>query len=153
MKATAAPFSAVEQVRDQQTVRRCFDLMHKLRQNLSSADDFVGYWERQRRRGYRLAAQFQGEVPVILAGFRIRENLVHGRYLYVDDLIADSAVRNQGGGTIMMQHLIATANAKRCTKILLDTPVSNVGAQRFYYRQGLTITAFRFGAPLETPGA
>ncbi len=45
--------------------------------------------------------------------------------------------------------MIGAAKAEGCAKLRLDTPVANAGAHRFYYRQGLLITAFRFGIQVE----
>lgn len=149
MSRKPAPPPDIALVDDEVLVRTCFPLMHQLRPHLSSADEFVERWQSQARFGYRLAAQFCGVDPVGLTGFRIHENLVHGRHLYVDDLVADGAARGRGYGSRLVAYLIEAAKAEGCAKLLLDTPVANAGAHRFYYRQGLLITAFRFGLQVE----
>lgn len=149
MSRKPSPLSDIALVEDEVLARTCFPLMHQLRPHLSSADEFVERWQRQARSGYRLAAQFLDDEPVALTGFRIHENLVHGRHLYVDDLVADGAARSRGYGGRLFKYLIEAAKAEGCAKLLLDTPVANAGAHRFYYRQGLLITAFRFGLQVE----
>jgi hypothetical protein len=46
---------------------------------------------RQRAEGYRVLATWRGREPVALAGYRIAENLIHGRFIYVDDLVTAGA--------------------------------------------------------------
>lgn len=44
----------------------------------------------------------------------------------------------------MMDRLDAEALALGCTRLLLDTPLSNALGHRFYFRQGLLARALRF---------
>ncbi|HXT09289.1 MAG TPA: hypothetical protein VN715_20420 [Roseiarcus sp.] len=68
-------------------VRACFALMRELRPHLASEDEFVTRWRRQTATSYRLLVLSEDGRPAALAGFRVQENLVHGRFLYVDDLV------------------------------------------------------------------
>jgi ribosomal protein S18 acetylase RimI-like enzyme len=122
----------------------CFRLMQQLRPHLASAEEFVTRVRRQQVEGYRLMALWSDRRPRALAGFRLTENLVHGRFLYVDDLVVDAAERNTGLGAILLTHLEDQARRLGCAKLVLDTGVDNVAAQRFYARQGLRNTALRF---------
>ncbi len=126
----------------------CFALMRQLRPNLATAAEFVARWQRQRTQGYRLLALWQDVRPVALAGYRIQENLVHGRHLYVDDLVTDVPARGAGHGHRLMRALIETAGAEACAKLVLDTPLANSLGQRFYFREGLLATALRCTMPL-----
>jgi GNAT superfamily N-acetyltransferase len=85
---------------------------------------------------------------LVLAGFRVQENLVHGRFLYVDDLVTDSGARGCGYGERLMQHLQEQARLTSCNRLLLDTPMSNCLGHRFYFRCGLLATALRFSLPI-----
>jgi ribosomal protein S18 acetylase RimI-like enzyme len=122
----------------------CYGLMRQLRPHLASATEFVARVRRQAAEGYHLIALREGTMPMALAGFRVQENLVHGRHLYVDDLVTDEAARSQGHGGLMMNHLEEKCRALRCDRILLDTPLANTLGHRFYYRNGLLATALRF---------
>ena len=82
--------------------------------------------------------------PIALAGFRVLENFVHGRYLYVDDLVVDEAGRGQGVGAALMDWLKAEGRALGCDNLVLDTALANAAAHRFYRRQGLRNLATRF---------
>ncbi len=125
-------------------LRACFELMRELRPHLKTFEEFVERWSRQRVSGYRLTVLMDGDCPVALAGFRIQENLVHGRHLYVDDLVTLGSTRGNGYGKVIMDELKAEARRLNCSKLALDTPVTNFRGHRFYYREGLAATAFRF---------
>ncbi len=131
-------------VDDEDGVRRCYPVMVQLRPHLVSADEFVLRWRRQVADGYRLMALFDDYRPLALAGFRAQENLVYGRYLYVDDLVTDEALRGGGHGEQLMTHLKQEAQTLGCGKLVLDTPLSNSLGHRFYFRIGLLATSLRF---------
>ena len=136
---------AIRPVEGEAEVRACFAVMHQLRPHLADADELVARWRRQVEDGYRLIAVWRGGEPVALAGYRLQENLVYGPFLYVDDLVTDNRLRSSGLGNVLMDHLKAEAARMGCTRLVLDTPLSNVLGHRFYYRNGLLAGALRFG--------
>lgn len=128
----------------------CFSLMQQLRPHLCSEDEFVERWNRQTGEGYRLAALAIGENIVALAGFRIQDNLIHGRHFYIDDLVTDQQSRSAGYGHVLMWHLKEEANRLGLQKLILDTPLSNTLGHRFYYREDMLVTALRFSYTLQS---
>lgn len=124
--------------------RRCYPLMKQLRPHLASEDEFVERWKRQTADGYKLLMLMDGAEPAALGGYRVQENLVYGRFLYVDDLVSDASVRSSGLGSRLMDCLKAETKAQGCEKLVLDTALSNSLGQRFYFRNGLLSTAMRF---------
>ena len=139
-----APFCGFEELCEPEAVASCFPLLRQLRPHLSGPDELVMRWRRQGRDGYRLIVLLRSKRMVALAGCRIQENLIHGRHLYVDDLVTDAAERSTGLGGTMLTHLFGLARASGCAKLLLDTPVTNVRGHRFYERHGLVAGALRF---------
>jgi GNAT superfamily N-acetyltransferase len=131
-----------------QEVMRCHALMHQLRPHLSTAEEFVQRYQRQARDGYRLLVRWLGGEPVALAGYRLTENFIHGRHLYVDDLVSDAAMRGHGHGAELLGCLKAEARDHGCGQLVLDSGLSNVLAHRFYYRQGLLGKALHFSMDL-----
>jgi GNAT superfamily N-acetyltransferase len=140
-------------VEDETFVRSCYPLMRQLRPRLASADEFVERWQRQTAEGYRLLALVEGDVVLALGGYRVQENLVYGRFLYVDDLVTDSERRGGGLGAQIIVSLKRQAAALGCVQFVLDTALSNALGQRFYFRNGLLSSALRFSAPVEGAGA
>jgi ribosomal protein S18 acetylase RimI-like enzyme len=143
-QAAAAASIEPRPVSDEAGVAACFPMMRQLRPHLASAAEFVERWRRQTEAGYRLLALWKDGQPVSLAGYRVQENLVHGRFLYVDDLVTDEAERGSGFGERVMDYLKAEARTLDCRKLVLDTALDNVRAHRFYYRNGLMAMSLRF---------
>lgn len=118
-------------------LRACFPLMRVLRPHLNDADDFLQRLQRQAEQGYRLLAARVGDEVLGLAGCRLQENLLHGRFFYVDDLITREDLRSQGIGERLLVEVRTEALRLGCANLVLDTALGNARGQRFYYRQGL----------------
>lgn len=141
--------TVAQYIDDEDGVRSCFPVMAQLRPHLASEDDFVARWSRQVAHGYRLLALLSGPRVVALAGFRVQENLIHGRFLYVDDLVTDEALRGGSHGEQLMTRLKQEARALGCGKLVLDTSLSNALGHRFYFRNGLLATSLRFNLTIK----
>lgn len=126
----------------------CYALMRQLRPHLADFTEFAQRWDIQTAESYRLVALWDNGQVVALAGYRIQNNLVHARHLYVDDLVTRDDLRGQGYGERLLDWLKQEAQHLECGKLILDTPLSNVLGHRFYYRQGLVASALRFNIPL-----
>lgn len=134
---------------DEKRIVACFPLMRQLRPHLETEDVFVARWRRQSAEaGYGLLAVWGERGPLALAGYRLMENLIHGRFLYVDDLVTDAAARGGGHGGRLLDQLKREGRDLGCAKLVLDTALDNVLGHRFYYRNGLLAQALRFNVPL-----
>ncbi|MBV8621698.1 MAG: GNAT family N-acetyltransferase [Curvibacter sp.] len=138
----------LQEVASEEELSACFDLMRQLRPHLADSQELRARWRLQQSEGYRLWALFEAGRPVALAGFRVQNNLVHGRFLYVDDLVTDQSLRSAGHGARLMAELKQEAARLACAKLVLDTPLANALGQRFYFRQGLLASALRFNTPI-----
>ncbi len=130
------------------SLRACFALMQTLRPHLADEADFLARVERMQEQHYALLAVWEGERPLALAGYRYQENLIYGRFLYVDDLVTDADRRGGQHGARLLQALEAMALKAGCARLVLDTGLANALAQRFYFRAGLLSRAMRFDKPL-----
>lgn len=135
-------------VETEQEVRACYPVMKELRPHLLSEDAFVAQIQRQHEQGYRLLAAWERDQVVALAGYRLQENTVYGRFLYVDDLVAAERHRSRRWGALLLEQLSVTARQAQCARLVLDTGLSNGLAQRFYFREGLLPGALQFGKAL-----
>lgn len=134
---------------DELTIAAHFDVMRQLRPHLADAEELARRWRHQRATaGYRIVAAWDEGRPCALAGFRTMDNFVHGHFLYVDDLVSDTAARRQGFGAHLLDWLMEEARAMGCSKLVLDTALDNVLGHRFYYRQGLLARSLRFSVEL-----
>jgi ribosomal protein S18 acetylase RimI-like enzyme len=125
-------------------IGRCFPLMRQLRPRLESVEQFLDCHRRQSVSGYRLVAGWSDEAPVVLAGYRVSENLFHGQHVYVDDLVSDPAHRNKGHAAALLDFLQREAKALGCGQLVLDTAADNLNAQHVYQKSGMTPGGLHF---------
>jgi GNAT superfamily N-acetyltransferase len=79
-----------------------------------------------------------------VAGFRIIENLVSGKMLYVDDLVTLEEHRSQGYGKAIFDWLVQYARQEGCGYLELDSGVQRFRAHRFYLTNRMIISAHHF---------
>jgi ribosomal protein S18 acetylase RimI-like enzyme len=126
----------------------CFDVMRELRSNLTTPETFLEQVKRMSKRGYRLLAAWENAVPIALAGYRDKEMLIHGSFIYVDDLITRESQRGKKLGEKLLTHIFEDAKAHHYSRVILDTGISNSLAQRFYFRMGMLAVGMHFSYEL-----
>ena len=130
-------------------ITACFPTMHELRPHLADAAELVERVRRQRdEAGYRLLVAWRGEAAIGLAGYRVQEMLVAGRFIYVDDLVVRSAERRGRLGARLLDAVSEEGKRLDCPRLVLDTAIDNSLGQRFYFRYGMLAKALRFAKPL-----
>lgn len=121
-----------------------FALMRQLRPHLEDLTSFAQQISRQSRQGYRLSGLWQDEQLAGLIGFRESENLLYGRFIYVDDLVVDDAQRSSGLGSKLLDSVRHEGRQLGCSHLVLDTGLQKSLAQRFYFREGLLAKGMHF---------
>lgn len=124
-------------------VAACYPVMRALRPHVDE-NAFVARVRAQEKSGYRLAYLEAGDGPVAVAGFRFQENLAHGRFLYVDDLVTLSIHRSCGHGAKLLSWLEDLAKKEGCAQLHLDSGVQRKEAHRFYEREGMEKVSVHF---------
>lgn len=106
------------------------------------------HYEQKMRRvfagGGRMCVATEGDSVIGLAVFRIYENTVYGRHIYVDDLVTDDLKRSLGVGRSLLNYMQVLAKDQGCVKLKLDSGTHRLQAHKFYFREGLFVTAFNF---------
>ena len=133
---------------DEAGLRAAWPVAAQLRPHLDEAA-FVAQALRQIAAGYRATALAEDGAVRAYAGWRVQEFLVHGRHLYVDDLVTDANVRSRGHGRILLDWLKAEARRQGCRTLQLDSGTQRRDAHAFYLREGLRIEGFHFGIALD----
>ncbi|MEE8170815.1 MAG: GNAT family N-acetyltransferase [Phycisphaerae bacterium] len=135
---------AIRLAENEDDLRRCYPVMAQLRDHLDERA-FVAQAARQRQQGaYHVAFVEQDGRITAVAGFRIMEMLLHGRHLYVDDLVTDGSARSSGHGGALFDWLMEHARSNGCRELQLDSGVQRDRAHRFYFRKGMHIAAYHF---------
>jgi GNAT superfamily N-acetyltransferase len=124
-----------------------FEVLSQLRTDLT-----LEHWRGIYAEGYPQGLRFtvveaDGNIAAV-AGWRLVACTTAGRRLYVDDLVTNAAVRSSGHGKLLLTELTSRARAAGCTVLDLDSGVHRGAAHRFYFREGMTITAYRFTTTL-----
>ncbi|MFC3127214.1 GNAT family N-acetyltransferase [Pseudoroseomonas globiformis] len=128
----------------------CFAVIVQLRPALDDVEEWIDRASEMACDGYRVLAAWDGDQVVAVAGYRMMDNLIHGHFLYVDDLITDERRRGEGLGAGLLAELSAIGRDEFCRRLVLDTAAGNIEAQRFYKREGMTDLAIGFIKPLGT---
>jgi GNAT superfamily N-acetyltransferase len=115
-------------------ITACFPVMVLLRPHLANAEEFAARVARQYAAGYRLFAAWRDGMPIGLAGYRVEENLIHGRFVYLDDLVISEGERRHGIGALLLESVAVEGRRLGCGRLVLDTALDSVLAHRFYYR-------------------
>lgn len=134
----------IHNIENEHELQAAYVLMRELRPHLADAENFIARVHRQAEQGYSLKGVWQDHEPLALAGYRISENLIYGRFLYVDDLVTAPRARSHGLGAKLIDALREEARCQNCTHLVLDTGLGNALGQRFYYRQGLLAAGMHF---------
>lgn len=134
----------LQHLEDKEAFQASFDLMRVLRPHVTNPATYVAQLVRQTEQGYRLLAARAGEHLVGLAGYRELENLLYGRFIYVDDLVISPNLQRSGLGAKLLSALREEAVQRRCDHFVLDTGLHMPLAQRFYFRQGLLAHGMHF---------
>lgn len=121
-----------------------FPVMQELRPHLEDHASYAVQIAHQRAQGYRLLAARCNGTIVGLAGYRLMDNLLHGRFVYVDDLVVTASLHRSGIGERLLQAARQQAIALHCEYFVLDTGLHMALAQRFYFRQGLLAKGMHF---------
>jgi GNAT superfamily N-acetyltransferase len=122
---------------------RCFPIMVQLRPQLIQSE-FIDKVKHQQQSGYFLAYLEESGAIKAVAGFRLVENLVDGRLLYVDDLITEASERSKGYGSALFDWLLKYAKSLNCVSVQLDSGVQRGDAHRFYFGKGMKISSYHF---------
>src|SRR5258708_38555794 len=107
-------------------------------------EDYVGRMKEVLAGGAEMAVVLvDGEVAGVTV-FRVVEKTHSGRDLYCDDLVTDESRRSTGVGRAMMEYLQKMAHERSCDTFSLDSGCQRRQAHKFYFREGMTISSFRF---------
>jgi len=138
----------VEVARTDTQIKACYPVLRELRPHLE-VEAFVHIVKRLQKDGYALAfLEDSGQVASV-AGFRIIRALFCDRFLYVDDLVTLSTERSKGYGKILLEWLRGRAREEGCAELHLDSAFHRMDSHRFYERNGVPSSGYRFRAVLE----
>lgn len=74
-------------------------------------------------------------------GYRVLCDFVHGRHLYIDDLVTDENIRSKGYGATLLKEAEKIAQENGCTNLRLCTGIDNDRGKTFYEKNNWNLRA------------
>lgn len=125
-------------------IRSHFPLLRQLRDHLPEEELWAIYQAAKKESGYALWGAFEGEDCLGLMGIRILTDFVHGRHLYIDDLVVAENARSKGIGALLLAEAEALARKEGCKQLRLCTGIHNDRGKTFYEKNGLELRAVAY---------
>ena len=98
--------------------------------------------------GYRMLGVFDGDTCICTAGFWIGVRFYCGKFIQLDNMVADEQHRAKGAGKAVVDWIKELGKKEGCNRILIDTYVENFDAHRFFYREGFIIRGYHLNYTL-----
>ncbi|MFA6237981.1 MAG: GNAT family N-acetyltransferase [Bacteriovorax sp.] len=116
-------------------LERFFPVMKELRTNLSF-DNFLNTYEKAHLHdGYEILGVEAENKIIAVMGYRILYDFVHGKHIYIDDLVTTEKFRSRGIGALFLKHAEKIAKDHNCSGLRLCTGVENESGKKFYESQ------------------
>lgn len=126
---------------NEEELSQYLELMKELRPQLD-AESFRSFYNTAKNQNkYSLHGLFMGSQCLALMGYRIMTDFVHGRHLYIDDLVVKKDYRSQGLGAQLLKFAENAAKEEQCTGLRLCTGVENQSGKKFYEKEGWNLRA------------
>jgi GNAT superfamily N-acetyltransferase len=150
---TIALMSKIREIAKDET-HRAVPALLELRPNAGTQDALTSRIDAQREDGYRIVGAFDEDESDAAAviGFKVTENLVWGRYLYIEDVVTRANGRGRGHAPALMAWVLDEGRRAGCGQVHLNSGVDSNrrGAHRFYFSSGLRISAHHFSMELDS---
>ena len=137
------PIEIVEIAPHEERLDEVYPVLHELRTELTP-EDFRSIYANGYEGGYRVLGLFDEGECRAAAGFHISYGFLHGRFMYIDDLVTADRWRSKGYGKTLNDHLLERARVEGCRNVQLDSGTHRTDAHRFYLRERYDITSFHF---------
>lgn len=130
-------------------LERCYPIMKELRKDLSLEDFLYLYEKAHNSDGYEIVGiEDNGRILAVM-GYRILYDFVHGKHLYIDDLVSTESQRSRGLGSKLLNFAEELAEKLSCRGLRLCTGVENELGKRFYERNGWNPRALAYKKKLK----
>lgn len=122
----------IQEITSASELALAFPLMKELRPHLEFEDFEILTTQARLQNKYCLVGILTDDRYVALMGYRILFDLVHGKHLYIDDLVVSHKSRSQGFGAQLLKYAETEAKKLQCHVMRLCTGVDNTLAMSFY---------------------
>lgn len=131
-------------VKDQNDLERFYPVMKELRKDLSFSDYLSIYENAHASDNYEIVAIEDKKQVLAVMGYRILHDYVHGKHLYIDDLVSTESQRSKGLGAKLLHYAEELARELGCKGLRLCTGIENELGKKFYERHGWNLRAVAY---------
>lgn len=131
-------------------LERGYKVLRELRTELSLSEFLAIYEQAKSRDGFQLMAAIDEDNIVGIMGYRVLFDFVHGKHLYIDDLVTTQAKRGSGIGAKLLQEAEKIAKEQGCLALRLCTGTANERGKKFYEREGWDLRSVAYKKKLKT---
>ncbi len=131
-------------------LEQAFPVMKELRPHLTLERYLNLINEAAKRDQYEVVGAYDGDKCVGAMGHRVLFDFVHGKHLYIDDLVVTEGHRSQKIGAQLLKFAEKYAKEIDCDGLRLCTGVENDKGKSFYEREGWTARALAYKKSLRT---
>jgi ribosomal protein S18 acetylase RimI-like enzyme len=131
-------------------LEKAYHVLHELRQDLDLGQFFSLYKSAKRADDYTLVAALVDGKEVGVMGYRTLYDYVHGKHLYIDDLVVSKEQRSKGIGKMLLKYAEEIAASTQCQVLRLSTGIENERGKTFYEREGWTLRSVSYKKRIES---
>lgn len=138
------PEFQIFKAKDKNDLERCYPIMKELRTELSFNDYMEIYEQAHSADGYEIVG-IESDVKVAaVMGYRVLHDYVHGKHLYIDDLVSTESQRSNGLGAQLLAFADNLAKELGCKGLRLCTGIDNELGKKFYERHNWKLRAVAY---------
>ncbi|XP_015794204.1 uncharacterized protein LOC107370755 [Tetranychus urticae] len=138
----------IREAKNEIDILNCYPVLKILRPHLKYVEEYIERVNRQHAKGYRLFYIADSEKVLIVIGFTIRERLLSGKTVYLEDFCALNWTIHEELGPLLINWLLSYAKEAHCDNIVTESAFTRYEIHRFYLNHGFKITAHHFSLPL-----
>ena len=138
----------IVELKSTEELEQAFTVLKELRQKLNFRDYLDIYKKASEKDCFCLVGVFEGKNCLAVMGYRILYDFVHGKHLYIDDLIVTDKCRSQGMGAHLLNHAEKIAQENQCRGLRLCTGIDNHRGKKFYERNNWIAKSIAFKRPI-----
>ena len=134
----------VIEAKDSKDLESFYQVVKELREHLSLDEFFAIYNQAHLENNYTLVAlEEEGNILAVM-GYRFISDYVHGKHLYIDDLVTTKKQRSKGLGVLLLSYAENLAQKSGCKMLRLCTGIDNELGKKFYQKNGWDLRAVAF---------
>lgn len=137
-------------IQTQDELKKIYPLILQLRDHLSLESFLILFKQANSANNYTLLAiEDKNEEYIAAMGYRIITDFIHGKHLYIDDLITNVNHRSKGIGAKLLEVASTIAADNKCNNLRLCTGIQNDAGKKFYEKNGWQLKAVVYKKKLQ----